>query len=273
MRTSSLLLNLSIADLIVGAVTLPMYMAVVWPGTNYALQNNSVFYATFLSIDVLTGFGSVFGLTVIALERLYSVFYPHHHRRATKEKYRAMIGVTWALALAQTILRILYDQKVISLEGFFICVMASLTVSLLVICIAYVAVWIKVNFKQPRIVNRSTIERKNENKLAVTLAIITVLFIFTWMPFHVLNIVMFLCVKCRTAVPYKYLNLFKLLHYSNSLINPIVYSSRFPEFKRTIRTMFCLCCRSTAVEPINTQMEASQLSVYPGQRPPSDISA
>lgn len=251
MRTSSLLINLSIADLLVGMVTLPMYMAVVWPGTNYALQRNLPFYWSFLSIDVLTGFGSVFGLTVIALERLYSVLYPHHHRRATKTMYISMIGITWALALVLTILRALYDNKVISLEGYFICVMTSLTVSLLVICIAYAGVWIKVNFKQPLNVSRTTIERKNENKLAVTLAIITIIFIFTWMPFHILNIVMFLCVKCRSSMPYTYLNFFKLLHYSNSLVNPIIYSSRFPEFRRTIKAMFC-CRLSTVVEPFTS---------------------
>lgn len=262
MRTSSLLLNLSIADLIVGLVTLPMYMAVVWPGTNYALLIHIPFYATFVSIDVLTGFGSVFGLTVIALERVYSVFYPHHHRRASKMIYNAMIAVPWGLAVVLAILRALYENRVISLDGFFICVMTSLTVSLLTICIAYAAVWIKMNFKQSRIVNRTTLDRKSENKLAVTLGIITVLFILTWMPFHVLNIVMFLCVNCRTAIPYTYLNFFKLLHYSNSFINPIVYSSRFPEFQRTIKAM--LCCRSAGVEPTN--VEPSQLTIQPPVR-------
>ena len=258
MRTSILLLNLSAADLIIGSVTLPMFIALFWPGTNYALQKNVAFYMSFICIDVLTGFGSVFGLTAIALERLYSVFYPHHHRRATKRQYYVMVALTWALALLQTVLRILFDVKVISLDGFFSCVMTSLTTSLVLICAAYTAVWIKVNFKRARQVHRSNADSKNENKLAVTLTIITVIFIFTWVPFHVLNIVMFLCVECRTAVPHKYLNLVKLLHYSNSVINPIVYSSRFPEFRRTLKTMFF--CKSTAVHPIITNVQPSRLS-------------
>lgn len=268
MRTSNLLLNLSIADLLVGLVTLPMYMAVVWPGTNYALLVHTQFNAAYLIIDVLTGFGSVFGLTVIALERVYSVFYPHQHRRASKLVYFTMVAATWFLSIVLAVLRALYSTQIISLDGYFICVMTSLTVSLLTICIAYVAVWIKMNFKQTIVTNRTNLDRKSENKLAVTLAIITVLFIFTWVPFHVLNIVMFLCVKCRTAIPYTYLNFFKLLHYSNSLINPVVYSSRFPEFKRTIKNMFF--CRSTGVEPIGIN-NISQLTVQ-AQAPQDSIS-
>ncbi|XP_031561725.1 somatostatin receptor type 2-like [Actinia tenebrosa] len=264
MRTTILLLNLSIADLIVGSVTLPMYMALTWPGTNYALQQNPGFYMSFICIDVLTGFGSVFGLTVIALERVYSVFLPHHHRRAKRKMYLAMIVLIWGLTVIQTLLRVLFDLEVISLEGFFSCVMISLTVSLIIICVAYIAVWIKVNIKQPRQVNRATLnDHKTENKLAVTLAIITVIFIFTWIPFHILNITMFFCVECR-SLPIKYVNFFKLLHYSNSLINPLVYSSRFPEFKRTLKTMFC--CQSSAVQPmVSNNMEQSQshLSVTP----------
>lgn len=263
LRTTILLLNLSIADLIVGSITLPMYMALTWPGTNYALQKNQAFYMSFICIDVLTGFGSVFGLTVIAIERVYSVFFPHHHRRAKRKMYFAMITLIWGLTVIQTLLRILFDLKVISLEGFFSCVMISLTVSLIIICVAYVAVWIKVNIKQPRQVNRTTLnDHKTQNKLAVTLAIITVIFIFTWMPFHILNIIMFFCVNCRTF-PIKYVNFFKLLHYSNSLVNPLVYSSRFPEFKRTLKTIFC--CQSSSVQPIVSNMEPSQsrLSVTP----------
>lgn len=263
LRTTILLLNLSFADLIVGSVTLPMYMALTWPGTNYALQKNQGFYMSFICIDVLTGFGSVFGLAVIALERVYSVFFPHHHRRAKRKMYFVMITIIWGLTVIQTLLRVLFDLQVISLEGFFSCVMISLTVSLIIICVAYIAVWIKVNIQQPRQVNRTTInDHKTEHKLAVTLAIITIIFIFTWMPFHILNIIMFFCVDCR-SFPIKYVNFFKLLHYSNSLINPLVYSSRFPEFKRTLKTMFC--CQSSAVQPIISNMEPSQsrLSVTP----------
>ncbi|XP_032242230.1 adenosine receptor A2a [Nematostella vectensis] len=240
MRTSILLINLSVADLIVGAVTIPMYMSVIWPGSNFTLHKNFHYYLSFIAIDLLSGFGSVVGLTIIAIERLYSVQFPQRHRNTTRAVYYGLVAATWVLAGLQMLLRILHGYSYISFTAFFYCMVVSLTVCLCIICSSYSAVWVRVHFKRPA-QRTQTRDHTREMKLAATLAIITVLFVLTWMPFHILNIICFFTKSCE-GVPPAIVYSFKLLHYSNSLINPVVYSSRFPEYRRTIRKV--LCCRS-----------------------------
>ena len=75
-----------------------------------------------------------------------------------------------------------------------------------------------------------------EVKLAMTLFLVIVLFAAAWLPFMVINIVAYLC---HTCVSSKVSMVAKLLHYSNSAVNPIVYAWRLTEFRTAF--MFLLC--------------------------------
>lgn len=71
---------------------------------------------------------------------------------------------------------------------------------------------------------------QKEMKLILTIFFVIILFIAAWTPFMVINIITFLCVKC--FIPNKVVYFSKLLHYSNSVVNPVVYGYRLPEFKK-----------------------------------------
>ena len=75
MRTSLLLINLAVADLLVGAVAVPMYMVFQWPQS--IIAKNSAFVISYEAVDLLTSFASLFSLSTIGLERAFSVFWPH----------------------------------------------------------------------------------------------------------------------------------------------------------------------------------------------------
>ncbi len=239
MRTSMLLINLAVADLLVGSVAVPMYMVFQWPQS--ILARNSTFIISYEAIDLLTGFASLFGLSVIGLERVFSVFWPHRHRAMGKPPYFAAVVVCWLLSSLQVLLHVLSARKIIDFTAFFYNMMFALSFVLVVMLAAYTAVWYKVRARQLELSDRrrnSRVSIEREQKLVLTLVIVTGVFFVTWLPFHFLNIAMFFCIRCRPKVGINFIHAIKLLHYSNSFMNLIIYSCRFPDFRRTLGQFF-----------------------------------
>ena len=229
-RTSLLLINLAVTDLIVGAVAIPMYMTFSWPGADSAASN--AFLLSYAMIDMLSGLVSLFGLAAIALERDYSVYWPHKHHTLSKTKYYVAMVKTWSLATLQVILRILQSNHVILLPRVLVDIRR-------VIIVSYIAVWknMKAN-RKPRSFYEMKAER--EKKLAKTLEVLTSTFLITWLPFHAVNTVFNLCPTHFWRKDFIHLVYgVKLLHYSNSLVNPVIYSFRFPEVRLTLARIFC----------------------------------
>ena len=89
MRASYFLLNLAAADLLVGAITVPMYIALL----SRHLENVT-YQSIYTAVDIASGFASVFTLTAIALERLYAFCRPLRHRHVlTDAKCLLTIGI------------------------------------------------------------------------------------------------------------------------------------------------------------------------------------
>jgi len=239
MRTSLLLINLAIADLLVGAVAVPMYMVFQWPQS--VIAQNSAFVISYEAVDLLTGFASLFSLSVIGLERAFSVFWPHRHRTIGKHPYFAAVLVCWFLSSLQVLLHVLTENKIVDFRAFFYSMMFALSFVLVVMLATYTAVWYKVRARHLELSVRrrnSRVSIEREQKLVLTLAIVTGVFFITWLPFHLLNIAMFFCIRCQTKVSTNTIHAIKLLHYSNSFMNLIIYSWRFPDFRRTLCQFF-----------------------------------
>lgn len=80
---------------------------------------------------------------------------------------------------------------------------------------------------------------RREYKTAITLGLITGLFFVCWLPFFVVSMISFYCSNCISS----HFNvaqlamLVKWMHYSNSAVNPVVYSFRNPEIRKTFWDM------------------------------------
>ena len=231
-RASFFLINLAIADLLVGAVTVPMYIVLLC----YHLDNVT-YQSIYTAVDIASGFASIFTLTAIGLERLYAFCRPLRHRTVfTDSKYLLIIGVVWILAFIVTILHLLFKFRVINYDVFFYVMMSSLSSCLFFMCVSYTGIWIMVRFYYSSQHRPSASDRK----VARMLLIITLTFIVTWLPFHLLNIINFFCNLCFTyTLPHDILFFCKFLHYANSFLNPIIYSSQMPDFRIALGRLLC----------------------------------
>ena len=232
MRTSYFLLNLAVADSLVGALAIPMYIVLL---CNHATSYD--YQSVYTAVDILSGFASVFTLTAISCERLYAFLRPRESRkRLTSGMHTLFISSVWVLSVIVTIFHLLYRYKVLRFAIFFSIMVSLLTTSIAVMCICYAGIWIKIKlFYLPHRRNYA-----NEKKLAVLLVIVTSIFVITWLPFHLLNIINFFCDLCfMSSLPPNALFFSKFLQYSNSFMNPVVYAVQLPGFLKSLVRLVC----------------------------------
>lgn len=222
-RSHFLLITLAIADMLVGALSVPLYIAVgIHP-------NNLHLILSFQCVDISTGVISIFTLASISLERMYAIVWPLRHRTLTSNFYKCVIGIPWIVGLLGILARVLLYFHVISPLAFFVIINTSVSTPLLFTSVAYFVIWRKHRCRLP---DRPQAAGRDK-KLAKTLFLITGAFIITWFPFHVINIITFFCLPCQRW-PYLMIHIMKLLQFSNSFINVIIYPLRITEYKEIL---------------------------------------
>ena len=228
-RSHFLLINLAIADLMVGLFAIPLYMIL------FVSRQNVVSSLVYECVDMFTGLTSIFTLAVISLERLNAITRPFRHRQLTSRGYVVAIATPWVLSLTVTSIRVLRGFFVITARQFVIVIIISLSAPLLISCIAHVIIWRK---QTSRIQNE--VQARMEVKLFRTLLLITALFVLSWLPFQVSVITFHLCVTC-TSFPAVIVFVVKLLQYSNSFINFVIYCLRIPDYKNELSQILSNC--------------------------------
>lgn len=231
-RTNYFLVSLAIADLLVGSFSIPMYVYDIF---GYLQQTSNRLHEIYSSIDIFTAFASIFALVLVALERAYSVSYPHKHRLVNRRVYFILIGCVWIVASWLGALRFFgtYTKNNSITKVFSYLMMVFILCSLILITGAYTTIWRRVT--APTHLQHKT-RSLQERRLANTLIIVTCVFFLCWLPFYTISITIFFCPVCyHLQVVY----FCKLLQYSNSLANVLIYTLRIREFRNTILRLFC----------------------------------
>ncbi|XP_031550730.1 trace amine-associated receptor 1-like [Actinia tenebrosa] len=225
-QSTFLLINLTIADGLVGFLSIPLFIYMLM----FEGQYSKVLYNVYTFQDIVLGITSVSTLAFVAFERFYAVCYPLLYRGTLPRAHFVMIASAWLFGVVIAILRVLTSLGLIHLKTFTYIMVTSIATPLLITCVMYFAVWLSTNVK-PRY---GRIPDK-ERKLSKTLFIITSIFIISWTPFPVANIFNTFSKKLASFsgfITFTYAT--KLLHYGNSLINPIVYTLRITEFRKKL---------------------------------------
>ena len=226
-HTHYFLINLSIADFMVGAVSVPMFISYL---VHPQMWSQSIVLPMIHStVDILSGLASVFTLAIVSIERLLAVSIPFKYRMIPRKAYFCCVASTWYLAGCVAAISIAFYLQVVR-EAFYTAVILSLSLSLTIACCAYIAIIFKINQK-----NNSAKDQKNltvERRLSLTLLCVTTIFVLSWFPFELIFILVHFCKTCVFSMNTVFF--IKLLHYSNSFMNAAVYTFRIPEFKEAI---------------------------------------
>ena len=196
----------------------------------------------FLTIGVrlFCRLASMINLAVISLERLHATFLPFRHCSLKKWVYGVMLTAIWVTTISRECLRLrfqFYPAK-FNLNMALTVYYLHHFVSLSVICVSCGCIFIKVRCSRYR--HHHGAASLRESKLTTTLLITALVSLLSWLPFPIVYIIISLRDSWNS---FYYFHMTALILYlANSLVNPIIYSLRMPEFKAYVVRMFCGQC-------------------------------
>ena len=239
-RTYYLLLNLTVADLLVGVVML-ISLATRSVPFLFTLPDydRNTYHHSFLisSLTILFSWCSVFSLAVISVERVYAVLCPLRHRTLSSRVYVGGIVLVWVAGIFAAVLFMLPLFEVVDVRLSTVVINLTLLFSLLVICTSYILMRGRLSRGVPIFDSQIRRNVTRNIKLSKTLLIIISLSLICWLPAVLLYSVIYVCPNCVLEVD-KVMLTATVLHIVNSVINPIVYTYRMPMFKKALRTLF-----------------------------------
>lgn len=238
-RTNYIIVSLATADLLVGFIAVPLYISMTLLYKR-RLQIPVVLSVIYHAVDVFGGFASIFHLMLISLERFYAIAFPVNHRNSSKVVYLFALIICWVTAGTLSFIHSIRYSNYNITRAFFILFCVCFSVAFFVICATYLGIWRKAKEKKlTRMGSRNSFKRhEHEMKIAMSLLIVIIVFAATWLPFFCINAVYFFQSELnRKSISFNIIQFTKLLHYSNSAINPIIYSLKIPGFKKTFTSL------------------------------------
>lgn len=250
--TYTFLVSLAISDLLVGCVSLPLWMYISLRNVQKGPLNTF-----FLSFDIFSALASIFHLTTVSLERWLAISRPFVYERLSTLHYSLMLCGVWITAFAIAAIRPALDKSTsnnphriytpfLLLVGY---VGPGILISVVNYSIFKVARALMANLPiyAAQDSEESTKLRKNINKqrrTALTLAFVTAMFLVSWSSFFTISTIVVFCLHClrfETLAPF--LNFAKWLQYCNSAMNPMVYAFRDVEMRKTFIRLLGPCRR------------------------------
>ena len=241
-RSMYLVINQAVADMFVGASLIYDYLlhagdiCEIWT-INLPIHLHFIIVVLWL----VSPLASLINLRAISLERTHATFRPFKHRLVKKKIFGAVVAIVWITAMAistgvvpQFALKSPLSKRsrifgILFLSFGFFC--------LLTIIVSYSSIAIKIVYGTQ---SRHRSATSSGRKLTKTLFIVTVVSLLLTLP---LIIIMFCeILQLCTSIPFYLHFSFHIMFYANSLVNPVVYSFRIPEFKRALISF--LHCRS-----------------------------
>lgn len=216
-----LLVSIAVADFLVGAVSVPLYTAILAGTYSSNVPNN-----WWAAQDTFFAIASMFGLASLSVERMCVISWPLGLQNTkTRPIHALFIGLPWVLALISAVTHVSLERHN---KGDFYFSVVTVVISLAVILASNVLIWVKV-----RAAAVVTQHHELERSLAITASLVVMLSLLAWLPFVICNIIIVECRDCYDRdVMHRALHFTKLLHYGNSLVNPIVYVIKLHDFRK-----------------------------------------
>lgn len=270
--TNLFFVSLAVSDLVVGAISIPCWMYILLYDLNHPTQSalNLQFRKVYTFLDVCSALTSIAHLTIISIERNIAISKPLRHRVMPRCYYYCAIAATWTYGLVIAGIFV-SDFKLAMWKKYrgLLSTIAGFFLPLLIIICMYANIYksVKLFSIRRRSYSISSLQRKvhHERTTAKTVLIVTSLFVLSWLPFFTLSVLFIFWPHYlpRGTSLIHLLDFVKLLHYSNSAINPLVYTYRIFEVRTTLMRIVAPCRVQTDVPsarslpvPLAVQMSA-----------------
>ena len=232
-RASYLLINLAVADFLIGVAKIPAFITNSIP--SLMRKERSGLGGYIAAFVILFSTASVVSLAAVSVERTAAVLWPLAHRTSGDRVYVYCIAFIWVTAMSMFLIYILPFFNVWPLEYAVIALNIVLVLSILTTCLTYII--IRAHLKRsPQIFNSDERQNVERNvKLSKTVFLVIALSFAFWAPaviFYIIDDVF-----CKECIPAEVVCVGTVLHFANSLVNPIAYTCRLSIFKKTLNRL------------------------------------
>ena len=227
-----LVMNMAFADLMLGTFSVPFFIYFVGDAYQLWTAKFGLRLMVFRCIDTMFLFGSYLSAAFISCERFYAVYWPFHHRSLSTRTYYIAIFILWTLAVLLssilTLLRVFSSFK----SAIYVAVYVQWCLTITV-CVCNIGIWI--NSKHGRFTSQQQNRASRSKRLTKTLLYVSMLALVSWLPVLIMNILI-----CITGeFPPNLVNfVVNILNFSDAFFNPVMYTFRIPEFKKTL-LLYC----------------------------------
>lgn len=242
-QSSPLLTNLAFADLLVATIVIPGW--VYYIGDSQEWVYSPVVSIGYSTIDILTAFASVTNHGCIAVERLLATLSPMKYMHNKRKITSYLIAFPWVCAiLISSLVQVGFHVFHSPMIAFFAW-LPFLLALLLVVTLSYLILLCRIRQISKNLSNSSERSRRRSQRFTVTAFIVTVVSFTAWLPFMIMSAInLFVEINDDARI----VNPVKLLHFFNSLGNPIIYWLRLPHFKVSVYELLSRCRPKTQAD-------------------------
>ena len=238
-RPFYLLVNLAVSDLLVGTIAVPVFIhGLAYYFDLWEIKWNFMIYTTLDAFIIFITYASLVNLAVVSLERMHATLRPLKHRVLGSRTYYVLIGLGWTFSTLPSSLRTAQRYDLITSTSFLVILLSFTCFLFTVICASYIMIWIKIKFGRLPGCHLST---EQDRKFTISLFVVTAVSVATWLPARVVFAVLYFH-KPSSLSSSTYNRVYfstEILLCLNSLVNPIIYSFRMPQFKQTVVRLLC----------------------------------
>ena len=225
-RTCLLLINLAVADLLVGVGE--VVVLVIYRIPRIDIRSFTVWW----SVQVFGLYASVMFLAAVSLERVYAVFWPLRHRVTSARAYIFSIVIVWVIGLCTTglsLLTVYYADTVYAVATTDFLPF----ISLVIICASYLSIRSRLYAAKPDLQDGQRRSARDQTlRLSKTFYMVVAVSLIFWLPGFVVYTINAFCRQCFSSTLLWFGN---VLHLANSMVNPFVYSFRMKIFKDALK--------------------------------------
>lgn len=247
------LFSLALADLGVGAVVQPLYIAAVLTAMNGQLEASRTIGTIFYVVNWLLPFISFATLTGIAIDRYLALYFRLRYRiLVTTKKVVILLILLWVLTIAGTSF-VVWNHKVYNALAN-----AIITVFLFLTTISYLKIYLTIRHQSGRFPvvtplqlpseNRPSSKKHNFNLTRYKQTVYNMLYVYAafilcYLPLFCILIIIQVRVVNRTIKIVRFIS--ATLIFMNSALNPLLYCWKIREIRRVVLVaivnVFCCC--------------------------------
>ena len=222
--------DLGIADLIMGAISEPLLIVTFWKNQNLIFLLHYIF-------AIISASSSLLNIVALSIIRYLSIRRPFHsHMVVNRNNVRISIGMIWAISFHYALLPVLgWRDKTFQLYLYGLGCILPTMVFMFAYCMLCSALHKHNNMIVSLGVQRSLSLNnalRTEKAATRTVFLVLVVFLIAWIPFLIVDLLMVQYVDCRTDEFHYARDITLSLVYFSSGINPVIYAWRVKSFRR-----------------------------------------